>query len=132
MWLISANVCLVHITIQKILNRNRILLSSQIRLIYIYTHINIMSKDMYAKNHRQYEHFQDLVWISFILFIMQQLLDSREIMALVVQMDLTIYKNIVALHNVSSFVNTYNFYGQKLDKRYAKLQRGKHYSSWSL
>ena len=69
MWLISANVCLVHISIQKILNRNRILLSSQIRLIY-YTHIYIMLKDMYAKNHRQYEHFQDLVWISFILFIM--------------------------------------------------------------
>ena len=69
MWLISAYVWLIQLYIKKILNRNRILLSSQIRLIY-YTHISIMLKDMYAKNHRQYEHFQDLVWISFILFIM--------------------------------------------------------------
>ena len=63
MWLISAHVWLIQIYIQKILNRNRILVSS-------HTFIYMMLKDIYAKSHRQYEHFQDLAWISFILFIM--------------------------------------------------------------
>ena len=66
MLIISAHVWLIQIYIQKILNRNRILVSSQNTLLYIY----MMLKEMYAKSHRQYEHFQDLAWISFILFIM--------------------------------------------------------------